>query len=110
MWGDLRRRAQTGILKPAREMLPLQRLPYYFIQKLQRYLLEKEILVLKVKEHLTFREAKIDVSQMYVSPGVSFASTAKKSPQHADITPSMVTVNKPIAQNSSELELPGRPM
>ena len=75
----------------------------------QRFLMKKEILALKTKERLTFREAKIAVSQMYVRPRVLFTSTGKKTPQYADIAPPMVTVDKTIAQNSSELELVGRP-
>ena len=76
----------------------------------QKYLMEKEILALKAKEHLTFRKAKIAVSLMYDRPGVSFASTAKNLPQHADIAPPMVTVSKQIVQNFTELEVAGRPM
>ena len=41
--------------------------------------MEKEILALKSKEHLTFREAKQRVLEMYISPGVTFASVLQTS-------------------------------
>ena len=39
-----------------------------------KYLMEKEIITVKTKEKLTFREARQKVSQMFVRPGVTYAS------------------------------------
>ena len=42
-----------------------------------RYLVEKEIIALTVKEHLSFREARRIVSENYIRPNATFASVAR---------------------------------
>lgn len=42
------------------------------------YLFEKELIALKIKERLSFREAKERAMEIYVRPGVTFSSVIKK--------------------------------
>ena len=44
-----------------------------------RYKFEKEILAIKTKERLAFREAKEEISRMFVRPGVTFATALSNS-------------------------------
>ena len=44
-----------------------------------RYILEREIQVVRTKEHISFAEAKKKVLSQYIRPGVSFASVMDKS-------------------------------
>lgn len=44
-----------------------------------KYQMEKEILALKIKERLTFREARQRVSSLYVRPGITFSAALRNS-------------------------------
>lgn len=67
-----------------------------------RFLLEKEILSIKVKEKLSFKEARVIAMAGYVRPGVSFATALKRG----DLNNQRLT-NDPI--NDEQDKIPDTP-
>ena len=77
-------------------------------KKCPKYLMEKEILAVKTKEHLSFREAKAIVANMYISPGVTYSSVvqSKKRTIPSNTSPSVSELEKTIASQSAMEESP----
>ena len=63
-------------------------------KKCDRYVMEKEILTVRAKEHTTYSEAKKKVLSQCIRPGVTFASVTKAKPIVNDIIPNFLNNQK----------------